>query len=534
MKFIFNKSFLIPLLFIPNFLFSQNEDKVDVYTKYKPVLSDAHRVESQPEIKHPEPQDLKLKYNFTDFRYKVNPNFTPISAQSFKAKPFIPENSNFIKAGFGNNLTPLVHINLHNPYNKNYSYGLNAFHLSSEGKNQNSFMNDDIQIFGSRTLNGNNLSGKIGYDRFSYYYYGYDHEKYNFKKDSLNQVLSDIYANIHFDNANTPKKVKTGFDLDFFRFASKEQSELNYKISNITSFKIGNGDLSIKSAYEGFSTEIDTGKYVRNYVDINPFYKFKYKEVFITAGVFASFIFDSTESSPVVYPQFNLDYFLVPEKTKAYIGLNGSLYKASTKYLYNQNPFISPFSEIKNTYSPYIIYGGIKGKLATSFDYFLEISQQTVLNMPLYLSDSFELKKFVLLYDDIGLFKLKTGVSFKKFEKIKISTDFTYFAYNTNVTYAYQMPEFEWNTNFSTIINSKISLGANIFVIGKRYAKTVGAWQSKELSPIADININAGYSYSKKLSFFVNLNNLTNKDYQLWYNYPVYKINGIGGVTFKF
>ncbi|NUM31931.1 MAG: hypothetical protein HUU47_06370 [Bacteroidetes bacterium] len=534
MKFIFNKNLVIILFFFPNFLFSQNEDKVDVYTKYKPLLSDARRVESQPEIKHPEPQNLNLKYNFTDFRYKVNPNFTPVSAQGYKAKALIPENSNFVKAGFGNYLTPLVHINLHNSYNKNYSYGLNVFHLSSSGKTQNSFMNDDVQLFGSRALNGNNLSGKIGFDRFSYYYYGYDHEKYNFKKDSINQVLSDIYTNIHFDNINTPKKVKTGFDIDFFRFASKEQAELNYKISNSTSFIIRNGEISIKSAYEGFTTDMDTGKFIRNYVDINPSYKLKYKEVYITAGVFASLIFDSTESSPIIYPQFNLDYYLVPEKTKAYIGLNGSLYKSSIKYLYNKNPYITPYFEIRNIYSPYIIYGGIKGKIGNSFDYLIEISHQAVKNMPLFLSDSFELRKFVLLYDDIGLFKFKTGINLKKFEKIKLSTDFTFFGYTTNETYAYQMPQFEWNTNISTMLNSKISLGANVFVIGKRYAKTVGAWQSKELSPIADININAGYNLNKKLSIFINLNNLTNKDYQLWYNYPVYKINGIGGITFKF
>lgn len=535
MKFIFSKTTLIFFLLVPQFLFSQNEDKVDVYTKYKPVLSDAKRIESQPEIEHPQPKNLNLTYSFQDFRYTVNPNFTPISSQNYKAKQNIPENSNFVKAGFGNYTTPLLQINLHNKYNKNYSYGLNAFHLSSKGKDQNSFINDDILLYGSKTLNGNNLSGKLGFDRFGYNYYGYNQEKYKFKTDSISQVLMDIFANIHFDNNYNFKKVKTGFDVDFYRFSSKQQAEMNYKISNSSIFKIANGELTIKSAYEGFTTDIDSSnKFIRNYVDINPFYKFKYKEVNITAGAFVSFIIDSTESSPVLYPQFNIDYFLVPEKTKAYIGLNGNLYKASSKRLFNQNPFVSSFSEVRNTYSPYIIYAGIKGKLSTTFDYFIEISQQAVMNIPLYLNDSFALRKFVILYDDIGLFKAKVGLNYKKFDKIKISSDFTYYSYNTNVTHAYQMPEFEWNTSVSTLIRSKISLGSNIYVLGKRYGKIVGAWQSEELSPIADININANYKYSKKLSIFLNLNNLLNKDYQLWYNYPVYKINGIGGITYIF
>lgn len=535
MKFVLSLKAFVFLICIPQILFSQSEEKVDVYTKYKPSLSDARRIESQPDIQHPEPKNLNLKYSFTDFRYNVSPNFTPITAQNYKAKPTIPENSNFLKVGFGNYTTPLLLLNLHNKYNKNYSYGLNAFHLSSEGKNQNSFINDEILMYGTRSLNGNNIGGKAGFNRYGYNYYGYNHEKYNFKTDSISQVLIDIFANVHFDNSNSAKKVKTAFDIDFYSFSTKKQSELNYRISNTSGFKVANGDFLIKTAYEGFTTDIDSiNKFVRNYVDISPSYKFKYKEVYITAGAFLSLIFDSTESSPVLYPQFNLDYFLVPEKTKAYVGLNGFMNKSSIKYQYIQNPYLKEFFEIKNSYSPYIIYGGIKGKLSSTFDYCLEISHQAIINMPLYMSDTFPLNKFVIKYDDVGLFKFKTGLSYKKFEKIKIQSDFTYFKYNTNEAYAFQMPDFEWNTSFSTLIKSKFTLGANIFVIGKRYGKAIGAWQSTELSPIADININASYMHNKKIGFFINLNNLTNKDYQLWYNYPVYKINGIAGVTFVF
>ena len=102
MKIVFSKIIVIIFLFVPQILFSQNEDKVDVYTKYKPVLSDAKRVESHPEIEHPEPKNLNLTYSFQDFRYTVNPNFTAISSQNYKAKQNIPENSNFVKVGFGN------------------------------------------------------------------------------------------------------------------------------------------------------------------------------------------------------------------------------------------------------------------------------------------------------------------------------------------------------------------------------------------------------------------------------------------------
>ncbi len=537
----FLKLLTITLFLAPAGSFAQRDtikdlDKVDIYTKYRPVLSDAKRVESQPEMEEPEIKALNFTYTFTDLRYKVQPAFTSIASQEYRIKNDAFINGNFIKAGFGNYTTPLLQIELHNGKSNNYAYGLSAHHLSSNGKPAyKAFMDDNITIHGAKFMNGNTLSGQMGYSRFGYNYYGYDHEVYTFKKDSVKQAINNITANLHYDNIKTSKKLKTGFDGDFYRFSTIQQNEIGYRVSNKTGGKVGNGELYLNTAFEGFASDPDSVKYNRNYVDINPVYKMRYKEVDLTMGMFASIFFDSSYTRIYLYPEFKVDYYVVPEKMKAYAGLSGGLTKGSNRNLYTENIFIAQNQPLKNIYTPYIIFGGIKGKLGSSFDYMLELSQQTINNLPLYLSDTQALHKFIILYENTGLFKVKAGLNYNRFEKFRIGTNFTYYSYNPSSTlHAFQRPDFEWNTKISGTIGSKLTLHSNIFVIGTRYARYISEYESTKLPIIADINMGADYRISKYLSAFINLNNLTNQTYQRWFNYPTYGLNGIAGVTFIF
>ncbi len=510
-------------------------DKVDIYTKYRPVLTDAKRVESAPEMQDPEKKELKFTYTLPDLRYKVQPAFTPIAAQEYRTKNEEVISGNFIKAGFGNYTTPLFHAELHNTKSKNYSYGLSAHHLSSSGKPAfKSFMDDNIRINGNKFMNGNTLSGQMAYSRYGFNYYGYNHETDTFKRDSIAQAIQNITANVHYDNIRTAKKVKTAFDVDFYRFSIREQNELGFRVGNKTNARVGNGELFVNLAFEGFASGPDSVKYNRNYIDIHPGYKLRYRDVDLSLGAFASIFLDTLESQFYLYPEFKLDYFVVPKKMKAYAGLSGGLTKGSNRALFNDNAFLAPNQHIKNSYSPYLIFGGIKGKLGSGLDYFLEISQQAINDLPLYLSDTLALHKFIIKYEDVGLFKFQAGLNYNSNQKLNIGTNFTYYSYNTTSAHAFQRPDFEWNSKISATIAGKLNLHSKVYVIGSRWSRYIWSNNSEKLPVIADINIGADYRYSKKLSFFLDANNLMNQTYQRWFNYPVYGLNALAGVTFIF
>lgn len=61
----FLKLLILILFLVPIAVNAQRDtvkdlDKVDIYTKYRPVLSDAKRVESAPEMKEPEIKSFKF------------------------------------------------------------------------------------------------------------------------------------------------------------------------------------------------------------------------------------------------------------------------------------------------------------------------------------------------------------------------------------------------------------------------------------------------------------------------------------------
>ena len=63
-------------------------------------------------------------------------------------------------------------------------------------------------------------------------------------------------------------------------------------------------------------------------------------------------------------------------------------------------------------------------------------------------------------------------------------------------------------------------------VENKQIAKTLGF--------IADVNLNVEYRYNKRVSVFLQCNNLAAQRYRRWYNTPVQGFQVLGGVTFRF
>ncbi len=78
---------------------------------------------------------------------------------------------------------------------------------------------------------------------------------------------------------------------------------------------------------------------------------------------------------------------------------------------------------------------------------------------------------------------------------------------------------------------------ASVYTMNKRESGVEVAPNTittKQLKGFVDMNIGLDYRYTKNISLFVNLNNLTNNQYQRWVNLPVYGFNVMGGLTVSF
>ena len=58
--------------------------------------------------------------------------------------------------------------------------------------------------------------------------------------------------------------------------------------------------------------------------------------------------------------------------------------------------------------------------------------------------------------------------------------------------------------------------------------------QSVRFEGGSDLSVEARYIIRKNVSAFAGLNNIFGKTYQRWYRYPVYGIQALGGLEFRF
>ena len=99
-----------------------------------------------------------------------------------------------------------------------------------------------------------------------------------------------------------------------------------------------------------------------------------------------------------------------------------------------------------------------------------------------------------------------------------------------------------YNITFSGSYNlkEKIIVKLDVFALGPQWAKiyvpleTSMVMKAVKLDGIIDVNLGLEYRYTKKLSAFVQLNNLAAQQYNRWNYYPMQRFNLLGGLTYIF
>ena len=101
---------------------------------------------------------------------------------------------------------------------------------------------------------------------------------------------------------------------------------------------------------------------------------------------------------------------------------------------------------------------------------------------------------------------------------------------------AWHKPIFDAYIDFWYNIHDKFIITAGITGRSNIYAKTfVGRNPvKKNINGYADVSLGFEYRYSKILSAWINIHNLTSIKYYTWYNYPSYGFNLMAGVSYAF
>ena len=511
--------------------------EIEIIKERQIILPKASRNFEKIPPKASEPIKAPIQYNFRSFSVlsaQANPVLRPLRLKQEDPSKIY---GGYVSAGYGNYASPYVEGFINTTKNKNKLVGAHVFHRSFgkgpvEGK-QSASGASSISAYANSFSENFALSADARFDTRDARFYG------NFLSDptvelpSSHQRYNDFRISGSVSNArSTNFSYKLGAAFDYLADAF-DASETEVEITFNSTFKLkANDGIGLKAGYVMLSrkdAEIETT--TRSLLNINPTYVFyPIDDLRVSAGVVASFENDTIDSKDIhAYPDFSASYPISPS-VNAIATLTGGVEKVSLHTLSKENIWIGPNIPIFHTNKLYdfqvALYTKVGNKVAVNGGFSLASLKNW------YFFRAYDGRHYTPEYDRKGVERLNffASLGYAQTEAAKVMVRGDWYTYATDeVDVAFNRPTYRVTGEASFNIYEKILLDFNVIAQGgTKIAKDL------ELDPAVDVNARTEYVVSDSFSVFVELNNILNKEYQVYQYYPVRGLQVLGGLTWSF
>ena len=545
------KNIILFILTIISFqLFSQTKDggkeiksdDIKIIKDFKPLLADAEKFTQAAQLPVPDSSKMKLKYTTSASLLKlpfIPANLKPV-AMTKQDDATILQN-NYIKTGFGTQLSPYFDAHFSNGRNDKIYYAVNAFHHSANSSKvefkdfADNKIDGDVRLQFKKTTLGLNA----GYKRNTIYYYGYNHEDtslFSLTKNDVRQRYNLFTSGLWLQNAAATKagiNYKLSFNNKyFFTFYRDHENEFETSLlfskeyKKIHTFSLGL-DINLTSFKDSLT---ESGYYL---VPIHPYYEYRKDNLFARAGLTLV-----AAKQILFYPDLYAEARLFDGQVIPYININGILNKNIAMNLTNMNPFLE--RNINRAIGKTIVTkAGVKGSIGNNFVYAAELAYRFIDFLPLFYPDSNAITKYEIEYsEDAGEFNPHVELGYRKGNRIAITLAGDYYKYNLDFFKpAFGYPDWKITLNTNYNIQDKILVNFDLFSaseIKHRYFAQPGRDVIRYTGKWVDANLSLTYNYKKNFAAFIQFNNIGASTYYRWFRYDSYGLMFKGGIIIKF
>ncbi|MFN8323146.1 MAG: hypothetical protein U0T74_10855 [Chitinophagales bacterium] len=515
-------------------------EEVIVVKEYEVTIQDAQKVNIQPNI--PEVEEVKpnLTYSvppkdFKDISFEPNP-LKPLSISKEKLEKY---NSGFIKIGFGSQIMPIAQLAYNDNKTKNLKFGIFYNHLSArEFKVRNQrFVDDEVGVYLKYFPKTLEVGTDFTFRNFRTHFYGTGGDTTLsdsvIKAKDVRQVFRTYNASFYIKNAQRNK-----YDIDFLQ--SVRFNYLQETFGKASEWYI-TGTTDIMKSFltnhsAGFKFNFDISKLKNDSLTLQrniftPMVGYKFNDDDWKAHGFIGVAVDGNKA--YLATDVHLEKRLYEHMLIAYTTYTHNLFKNSLLTYSQTNQWIQNWVDIKNsTAGDFGI--GLKGTIQ-NFNYNAAFHLNHIKNLPLFINDTLDTKRFVVIYEPKAIIynvHFESGYNMKEWLRLSVLGDLNMFQVKTEAR-AWHEPTFRLTLRANYIWKSKIVVGLDLYGITTSYAR-LAAGQEKKLKGTADVNLSIEYLMNKHIAFFGNLNNIANVRYQRWNSYSSYGINGNVGAKFSF
>lgn len=563
-----NSLFLLPV-------YGQEGD-VEVITDSDRSITLANRVFSRPQMIDTSISVDVINYPLLVLKESVSVEVAEINPANVRLRPQLAQLYNgYAKLGLGSRLQTLGEVYYNSVRSRRANWGIHGLHHGEWGRINDyapsQYDHTKLKAFGKVEETRFSYGGDIGYTNQGLHYYGFENPDAN--RDSIKQRYQGIGFSGFFDSHKKDSAMlnyRIGVEYNNFLSRKPEEDSLkswrareNYaalkttwQYNGSTNLLLANLRADLNVMYNDYRygiadtslTALDTGIVSQNTViELKPltnFYGLNRKLQFKVGGVLTFDYHDKLRTS--LYPVAEVRYSLFNDMFIPYAGVEGGLRQQRFEHLANTNEFISANQQLKNE-SRYQIYGGIKGTLSSKISFNASIAFANARNHALFVNDTIYSSgnQFSVEYDTLSIATISASISYQENEKLKIDLIGRFNSYQAkNNPYAWNLPQLEIIARGTYNIASKLIANVDFTLETGRRARVFDTLVEgvemeddiyfKKLGVLADANIGVEFRYSRRLSIFVNFNNIAAQGYKRWFDYPVNRFQAMAGLTFRF
>lgn len=569
------------------------DQNVTVEREYKPVIQDAGKITSVPEIMEPNIEKTPAVYTDFNFPLSVGQNIHTLSAAELKHQRRKTPNGAFVRIGAGNDLNNMFEFALPVINKANTKLDLNLNHLATFGDKKHSTSNANLMF--DQYFKTFDLYAGVGLGHEFFNFYGNNFDK---SGDVLDFSGIQTPATAVYDELNLVRVNRTAKSFELAKIADRPetdvlwrfntfvgvrslpeteklryQAELQYRAfdskngltENIIHTRAGfnnkNGKnrLGLDIELQNMMYKSDIASAVINVWDaysvfsMNPYYSFERETWNVRLGVKSSFSF--VHGKPFnPSPDISAEWKAVPKWLAVYAGAGGAYSVNTMDEMFKENRWLYSDLRVKDTYTPINAYVGIKVKpvhnilldayvayryidnqyFFTNKDYEISASSASLLAKP---SESvIYTNMYNVLYSAAAVTTVgaRANYNIRNFINVQLKGAYNgWTVYDTEM--AWNKPKWEADIAADLRLSRNLNVSANVFYEGERYARLGdNVSDFKIMKPKVDINLGASYSYLNWFTMFAKVNNLINNKYEEYYGYQVQGLNVMVGASFSF
>ncbi len=567
-------------------------ENVVVVAPYQPSLGPVEKP-----VFTPHTIDTTLRAPSSDIQIISRPFATSYPTENIKPAKVLGEPipklfHNSVKVGFGNHLSPLVDANFAMGRNRQYEVAAAYRHHSAYGKikdysryKTNHSLNEaDVvgRIFGKKVIS----SLEVGYKQKAVNCYGLRDSVERFVIDNIQGDEFKTYSKqpkrwfknargilTFTDNAGSYDDLRFDASLDYNLNLTNWRSIENtfivdggiskvvvenrrsadmFSIGGRFRFEDNTYRDGVKDSYwyGEFNEKFHKGNELRNayHVSFQPTMRFKYEFVELDADL-VFHVFGHGGGDGVAKgarfqfnPVVDLKLHIIPKAFTFFIGTGGGLERNTVDRISEVNPYLHwlRYSDLRFTRDKFNAYAGLAGNFSRHVDYRLKVSahfMQDVLSFDYFRYDYshyfnyYGYNDFRPLYSgDVFNLRVRGDLNFRWGEKILAHVDAEYSHYDKKL---YYMPEFTAHLDFRYNIVNRVWVYTTMTGYTNMKARDRRG-KDVTLKGCFDWSIGAEYRFIKRMTAFVDLNNLIAQRYYRWYDVPSYRFNFMVGLSIDF